>query len=145
MTTTASAPTIRTEQPLARPDGDALLRGYRWKRARGPDGREVSVQVPLDRKDFLSPQEGDVMPESTFHENVTTALRNMLRARYVADPGMAVFHDLIFRWGIPGLDEPSPDIAVVPNVRDREKNRGVFRVPEEGTWPVLVIEVVSPH
>jgi Uma2 family endonuclease len=102
------------------------------------------VQVPLTRDDFLNPQEGDVMPQRTFHEETTSALRDMLRLRYAAEPGTAVFHDLIMRWGIPGLSEPSPDIAVVPNVRERERDRGSFWVQKEGTKPVLVIEVVSP-
>jgi len=127
------------------PPADSLERGYRWRSVPQPDGSELSVQVPLTAADFLNPQEGDVMPESTFHEAATTDLRDMLRLRYAADPTTAVFHDLIVRWGISDLPDPAPDIAVVPNVGDRDKNRSVFHVLEEGTRPVLIVEVGSPH
>lgn len=118
--------------------------GYRWRRIRHPDGSEVSIQVPLTAEDFLNPQEGDVLPQNTFHEIVTVALRNMLRLYYKGQPHMAVFHDLIMNWGVPGLKNPSPDIAVVPNVRDRDRKRSTFNAKREGTKPILVIEVVSP-
>ncbi|MEW5987500.1 MAG: Uma2 family endonuclease [Chloroflexota bacterium] len=124
---------------------EPLLYGYRWRRTVRPDGTEVSTQVALTAKDFLNPQEGDVMPQSTLHETLTANLRDMLRLYFANRPDVTVFHDLIFRWGIPGLSNPAPDIAVVPNVRQPHKNRRAFRVKEEGTRPILVIEVVSPQ
>jgi Uma2 family endonuclease len=56
---------------------------------------------------------------------------------------LAVFADLKMRWGIPGLKNPGPDIAVVPGVRDKKRKRDSFDVMKEGTRPCLVIEVVS--
>lgn len=124
---------------------EPLLHGYRWRRIVRPDGEEVSIQVPLTAEDFLNPQEGDVMPQSTLHEDLTSNLRDMLRLYFANRPDVTVFHDLIFRWGIPGLSNPAPDIAIVPNVRQPHKNRRTFRVKQEGTRPILVIEVVSPQ
>lgn len=48
-------------------------------------------------------------------------------------------------WGIPGLKEPAPDIAVVPQMREKDPDVGTFKVQEQGTRPALVIEVMSPH
>lgn len=84
------------------------------------------------------------MPERTSHTNMAVELRNMLRAWSALHPEMTVFHDLIFEWDHPGIGNYAPDIAVVPNVRDPDEDRGVFNVAREGTRPVLVIEVVSP-
>ncbi|MBI3360726.1 MAG: Uma2 family endonuclease [Chloroflexi bacterium] len=138
-------PSVGTALPVDPPATDLVARGYRWRRVPRPDGTETSVQVPLTSGDFLNPQEGDVMPESTFHAATTTDLHDMLRLRYAADPTTAVLHDLIIRWGSPSLPDPAPDIAVVPNVRDRDKSRSAFHVTEEGTKPVLIVEVVSPY
>ncbi len=47
-------------------------------------------------------------------------------------------------WGIPGLKEPSPDVAVIRGIRDKDAAREGFEVPLEGVRPCLIIEVVSP-
>lgn len=121
-------------------------KGWRYRRETLPDGREVSYMVPLTSEDFLNPQEGDVMPQTPLHEWISFLLTYMLRVRYL-NTHITIFHDFIINWGIPGLSNPSPDISVVPNVRDVEavKRQGVFFVKQEGTKPILVIEIVSPH
>jgi hypothetical protein len=55
-----------------------------------------------------------------------------------------VFGDLIMDWGIPDLSGPAPDLAIVPNVKQKDADRGTFKVAQEGTRPCLVIEVMSP-
>lgn len=121
-------------------------RGWRYKRVALPDGREVSYMVPLTSEDFLNPQEGDVMPQAVRHERITRELTDMLTARYL-NSDISVFHDCIMNWGIAGLANPSPDVSIVPNVRDVQaiQGEGVFFVKQEGTKPILVIEVVSPR
>jgi hypothetical protein len=57
---------------------------------------------------------------------------------------MGVFGDLIMDWGIPGLSQAAPDIALVPNVKQKDAARGTFDVAQEGTRPCVVIEVMSP-
>jgi Uma2 family endonuclease len=103
--------------------------------------------VPLTSEDFLNPQEGDVMPQAPFHDMATRDLENMLQAHFRYQPNITIFRDLIMNWGISGLKNPSPDISVVPNVRNPEAilHEGQFHVLAEETRPVLVIEVVSPH
>ncbi|MBI2875954.1 MAG: Uma2 family endonuclease [Candidatus Tectomicrobia bacterium] len=139
-----SATLTQAPPPVEQPPIEQLMRGYRWRSVLLPDGGEISVQVPLTPEDFLNPQEGDFVPESTFHATAINDLYSLLRARFGADPNTAVFSDLIIRWGIPGLSDPAPDIAVIPDVRDRDRNRRTFKVREEGTRPLLIIEVVSP-
>ncbi|MBI3763713.1 MAG: Uma2 family endonuclease [Chloroflexi bacterium] len=122
-----------------------MERGWRYVRVTLPDGNETFRQVLLTPEDYLNPQEGDVMPQRPFHAQANRDLGSMLTTRYANDPVITVFQDLIMNWGIPGLPNPSPDTAVVPNVRDPQKDRGEFKVQEEGTRPTLVVEVVSPQ
>ncbi len=140
----------QTAPPRGLPWADTPLddpeRGWRYVRVTLPDGREVSQTVPLTPADFLNPQEGDVMPQRPFHAQATRDLADMLQTRYAGNPAVTVFNDLIMDWDIPGLPNPSPDVSVVPDVREPERERGGrFNVQLEGTRPVLALEVVSPH
>ncbi|MCI0397659.1 MAG: Uma2 family endonuclease [Chloroflexi bacterium] len=142
------AKNIQQTAPTVEPSADILPepeRGWRYVRETLPDGRELSRMVPLTPYDFLNPKEGDVMPQRPFHERATRDLADMLQAYFADNPNITVFHDLIFNWDISGLANPSPDIAVVPNVRNPQDIEGEFNVAVEGTRPILIIEVVSPH
>lgn len=68
----------------------------------------------------------------------------MLRARYADDPTITIYHDLVFQWDHPDVKSYAPDVAVVPNVRDPQAERGEFVVAAEATRPRLIVEVVSP-
>ena len=133
------------EEIIEQPPFEAIAKGYRWRRITRRDGTVESIQVPLTGEDFLNPQEDDVMPVSTFHVRLVSEIWQMLLDYFDEDGAMTVFSELIFNWGIPGLKNPAPDIAVVPNVKDKTKDRSTFYVKQENTKPVLVIEVVSPH
>lgn len=84
------------------------------------------------------------MPERTEHDIISDDLSDMLRIHLDNEPETAVFRNLVFAWDLPEIGSYAPDIAVVPQVRDRHANRGQFDVAAEGTRPSLVIEVVSP-
>ncbi len=133
------------EEIIEEPPFEAIAKGYRWRRITRRDGTVESIQVPLTGEDFLNPQEDDVMPVSTFHVRLVSEIWQMLLDYFGEDGAMTVFSELIFNWGIPGLKNPAPDIAVVPHVQDKSKDRSTFYVKQENTKPVLVIEVVSPH
>ncbi len=117
--------------------------GWRYELVRDARGQERSIRVPLTAEEARHPKEGYVMPERTEHETIGDDLADMLRGHYEADPTVAVFRDLVFEWDHPAVKSYAPDIAVVPNVRDRDANRGQFVVADEGTRPSLVIEIVS--
>jgi Uma2 family endonuclease len=84
------------------------------------------------------------VPQRNEHFQPIVDLVASLKTYYVKDPTMGVFGDLIMDWGIPGLSKSAPDIAIVPNVKQKDAARGTFHVAQEGTRPGVVIEVMSP-
>ncbi|UBF27569.1 Uma2 family endonuclease [Kovacikia minuta CCNUW1] len=120
-------------------------RGWRVETIVQPDGTAIDTRVPLTPEEFLHPKESYHLPNSTFHDDVAGAAKDMLTRRYADEPTTAVYRDLIFRWGIPGLGDHCPDTCVVFGVRNKEQVRTEFVVLEEGVRPSLVIEVVSPY
>ncbi len=141
---TAVKQTKLPEQTSPQPTAVDWTGGWRYERIQLADGKEDLVRIPLTDEEILHPQEGYVMPERTYHEAICRDLSDMLLVRYQNQVAMAVFHDLIFEWDKPDIKDHAPDIAVVPHVRDRDADRGKFVVAEEGTRPLLIIEVVSP-
>lgn len=122
---------------------DPYRYGWGVRRVRLPDGRVEVREVPLTPEDFLDPQVGDQLTQNSFHIDFVSDLRDMLYRRYESHPDVLVTSDLKMLWGIPGLRNPSPDVAVIPGVRDKKAFRRSFAVRKEGTRPCLVVEVVS--
>ena len=125
---------------------DKFPYGWRYKTKTLPNGEKIDYKEPLTTDDFLNPQLGDCMIQRDKHLRSNTNLFTVFDNRYANDPSVGVFSDLKMVWGIPGLIEPAPDIAVVPNLQnqDEEADRPIFDVNKEGTRPCLVIEVMSP-
>lgn len=99
--------------------------------------------MPLTAEDLLDPQVGDHVTQNSWHVSTAHQLFGILLSRYESRPGVLVTSDLKIFWGIPGLQNPSPDLAVIPGVRDRNRFRRSFRVKEEEARPVLAVELVS--
>jgi len=118
--------------------------GWRYERVRTANGKEEEIRVPLTPAEALHPQEGYTMPVRTLHDRVADDLCDMLRPHCEQQADVAVFHDLVFVWDHPEIGNYAPDVAVVPNVRNRAADRGTFEVATEETRPSLVIEIVSP-
>lgn len=119
--------------------------GWRTITERQPDGSVRSIDLPLTQADFLDPQVGDHLVQSDAHLKLMLSLIARFEQQYLHDPTVGVFGDLKMRWGIPGEKEPAPDLAIVPNLQDKEKPRSSFDVVAEGTLPCLVVEIVSPQ
>lgn len=119
---------------------------YGWREVMKPlpTGETIYDQVPLTAQDLFKPQLGDQVPQRPKHLRCVVDLFASLTNHYDRDPTTVVFSDLIMDWGIPGLARLAPDIAIVPNIRDKDTNSGIFQVPQEGTRPCLIIEVMSP-
>jgi Uma2 family endonuclease len=96
-------------------------------------------------EDLLDPQLGDVIPQAGEHTNHLLRAANLLRNHFKPRRDVYVAVDMKMVWGIPGLQEPAPDIAVIQGYRPREKPPDVFDVLQEGTRPCLILEVASPH
>jgi Uma2 family endonuclease len=121
---------------------DPFRYGSRWKRIRLPNGDAIDQEIPLTPEDLLDPQPGDEVTQSDPHAQVVTTLHELLKRRFERVQDVVVLFDMKISWGIPGLPNPSPDIAVVRGVAKRE-GRSIYKVPEEGVLPCLIIEVVS--
>lgn len=120
-------------------------RGWRREIITNPDGTTDYIQVPLTSEEFLHPQEGYHLPNSTFHDNAAGDAKDMLTRRYAQDSETAVFRDLVIKWDIPGLRDHCPDVYLVFGVKNKAQNRTEFVVAQEGARPGLIIEVVSPR
>jgi Uma2 family endonuclease len=126
------------------PSADPFRYGWRPKYVHLPGGEVIEEQIPLTPEDLLDPQLGDVVPQSGEHFDYAHSTVQLLRDHYAPRPDVYVAGDMKMLWGIPGLEEPAPDVAVIPGYRPRDKPPTSFDVLEEGTRPCLIIEVVSP-
>ena len=123
---------------------DPFRYGWRPKYVRLPNGELDEQQIPLTLEDLLDPQLGDVVTQSDPHFDLMIVLAELLRRHYSSREDVFVAGDLKMLWGIPGIPEPSPDIAVIFGVRKkRDSRRTSFRCKREGTRPSLIIELVS--
>ena len=119
--------------------------GWRMELVNDEQGGEKILYFPLTEAEFLHPQEGYHLPSNTFHENTRTEIKEILQRRYAQREDVGVFGDLIIKWGIEGLEEHCPDVCVVFGLSQKEADRSEFNVSEEGTKPVVVMEIVSPR
>ena len=117
--------------------------GWRYVTKTLPSGEETYDQIPLTAEDLLDPQWGDQVVQNSEHQDSNTDIYIKLKNHYKNDPTVRVFSDLKIMWGIPGLKEPAPDIAVIPNLKNKKASRSSFDVVKEGTRPCLVIEMMS--
>jgi len=125
------------------PSDDPFRLGFRERVVRLPGGRTELRQIPLTAEDLLDPQLGDHVTQNSWHNAIVVSIFEMLSWRYESRPDVLVTGDLKMMWGIPGLPNPSPDVAVIPGVRDKARMRRSFKIRQEGTRPTFVLEVVS--
>jgi Uma2 family endonuclease len=129
-------------------EADPFRYGWRPKYVRLVGGKVEEQRIPLTAADLLDPQLGDViLVQGGPHATLATDLHELVKRHFKRDDSVLVTFDRKLRWGIPGLSEPSPDVAVIRGVRDREKaaRASTFDVSKEGVRPCLVVEVVSPQ
>ncbi|HEX6901315.1 MAG TPA: Uma2 family endonuclease [Thermoanaerobaculia bacterium] len=136
-------PATRLTPPEEWPNDDPFRLGWRLKSVRLPDGSSEIREVPLTAEDLLDPQVGDHVTQNSWHISTAHQLLGILQARYKSQPDVLVTCDMKIIWGIAGLESPSPDLAIIPGVRDRGRFRRSFRVKRERAQPVLVVELVS--
>lgn len=119
--------------------------GWRVVTLTQPDGTTTQQMLPLTPEEFLHPQEGDRLPNSTFHDDVASHVRDVLTRRYANNPTVGVFRDLLIEWDIPGQGDLCPDTFVAFGISNKDQNRSKFIVANEGVRPTFVLEVVSPR
>ena len=139
--TTATAPSA----PLASGYLDLYPYGHRDVLHYDADGKYLgSYMVPLTLEQVLHPEETDHPVADTFHQETVEYLGVALKALTAGRTDALVTSDVPHYWGVEGLGLHRPDIAVAFGVRDPASYRPNFTCPDEGTRPVLVVEVVSP-
>ncbi|HEX4964363.1 MAG TPA: Uma2 family endonuclease [Thermoanaerobaculia bacterium] len=127
-------------------DADPFRFGWRPKFVCLPGGEVVEQHVPLTAEDLLDPELGDeTLVQGGPHAKFSVGLFELLERHFEDDTGVLVTFDMKMIWGIPGILNPAPDVAVIQGAQDKDEARQVFDVAREGTRPCLVIEVVSPQ
>ncbi len=107
-------------------EADPFRYGWRPKYVRLVGGKVEEQRIPLTADDLLDPQLGDVtLVQGGPHATLATDLYDLVKRFFKRDDSVLVTFDRKLRWGIPGLVEPSPDVAVIRGVRDRGKPREV--------------------
>jgi Uma2 family endonuclease len=122
---------------------DPFRYGTRWRRVRLPNGQVTEQPIPLTPEDLLDPELGDEVTQSGPHSLVATTLFDLLTRWFAAVADVLVLFDMKMVWGLPGLPNPSPDVAVVRGIREKGRSRSIFKIAEEGVRPCLTLEVVS--
>jgi colicin import membrane protein len=119
--------------------------GWRFVKRTQPDGSETWDQVPLTLEDALHPQEDDVIPVNTDHDTDCTYLETVFRDRPLEPPLALVTCDVLVNWGVEGIRNHSPDVAVFVGLGRDPRPTGLVELAELGGRCELVVEVVSPN
>jgi hypothetical protein len=114
---------------------------YGWRLVRRGD---ALVEVPLTLEDVLHPQLDDTIPQNTLHCDDCHYLLGAFRGCPLS-PGFAlVTHDLIINWGVPGIRNHCPDLAVFVGLSRDPGCIGTLDLASLGGRCELVVEVVEP-
>src|SRR5262249_24949971 len=135
---------MRPAPPPSSPDGPFPY-GWRYVQRTLPSREVEQEQVPLTLEDVLHPREGDVIPERLIHERDRRYLAEVFGTRPLSPPATVVTSDLLIDWGVPGLGNHAPDVAVFVGLsQELDPTVGTLRLAELGGRCLLVVEVVSP-
>ncbi len=132
------------EDDLESSENDEFYYGYRILITHDDNGAEIYTTMPLTPDDFLDPLEGDRFMQGQPHYKNTGALHSIFEYIHRNTPATIVLSDVKMVWGIDGLSDPAPDIAVIPDVADSLEEHTSFDVRKQGTRPSFILEVVSP-
>ncbi len=123
---------------------DRFRFGWRMTPRLQQDGRVAWERIPLTMQDILHPQVGDFRVHTDERKRFCVYLNDVIEAQVADDPSAVVLHDTRIAWGHPNVDPHGPDVALIFGVRQRQR-WGTFDVIEEGTRPILIIEITSPE
>jgi Uma2 family endonuclease len=107
---------------------------------------EFEMQIlPQTFDNLTHPKEEDVVTQSNRHYRTLDLVDDILRRQLERKrDGVGVFSDLLVVWDDPSLNDSSPDVFVVFDLkRPPEELEGRFDVAREGTQPSLIFEIVS--
>jgi Uma2 family endonuclease len=102
------------------------------------------LELPLTRELFLDPQYGDKILQGNPHVLVVTSLYERLQRYFRPEADTLVLSDMKHYLGPGESYAPAPDISIVRGLPRPDPTITNFDVREQGVFPCLVIEVVSP-
>jgi Uma2 family endonuclease len=137
-----SVPEDDLMKPTVTPSSHQEEFPYGWRYVRRGDEFE---QVPLTLEDVLHPQEGDVIPVNFPHDRDCRYLAGEFESRPLSPPLGLVTHDLLVNWGVSGIGNHSPDVAVFVGLSRPLGREGTLDLRSLGGRCVVVVEVVSPN
>jgi Uma2 family endonuclease len=108
-------------------------------------GQPIYTWLPLERADFLNPQEGDEFAHGPRHTTDLQMLRRALRFVHRFNPSTVVLSNLTIRWPQPDLPAPAPDLAVAFGVSQPRDGGYLFDVAAENAEVRFVLEITSPR
>jgi hypothetical protein len=128
-------------KPTVTPSSQQEEFPYGWRYVKRGDTFD---QVPLTLEDVLHPQEDDFIAGNTLHDKDCNYLKYVFESRPLAPPVGLVSHDLIINWGVPGIGNHCPDLAVFVGLSHDPGQIGTLDLASLGGRCELVVEVVSP-
>src|SRR5258708_3874057 len=127
------------------PPDDPFYYGWRDVRRTRPDGTQYKEQIPLSRWDTLHPEEGDHIVESNLNDLIRDYLADVFRARLANVPETLVLSNTGVYWDHPDLEHHAPDVCAIFGVKEPRGVWPSFSVAEQGVWPRVIVEIVSPN
>jgi len=95
-------------------------------------------------EDLLHPEEEDFRMQNPGHTMANHYLLTVHLIQLGDEPNVLILHDTRVDWNVPGVRPFGPDITVIMDGRMEPSDKGTFVAGEDGTAPVMIIEVTSP-
>jgi Uma2 family endonuclease len=105
----------------------------------------IYTWLPLDRADFLNPQDGDEFAYGPRHAADLQILRRSLRFVHRFNPSTVVLSTVKIRWSQADLLAPAPDLAVAFGVASPTHGQHLFDVVSEAAEVRFILEITSPQ
>lgn len=135
---------LETPPPRTPRLDDPFRIGYRTVRRTDADGGVVFDKMPLTEEDFLHPQEEDRFMLTQRHTRTVYAIACAIEVQARQGLNLGVLMEHRIDWQVGTLEPHGPDIAVFRDFpSDWDGDRGTFPVRDEGSKPLVVIEVTS--
>jgi Uma2 family endonuclease len=140
-----------TNQPTSDASAAPTIVGQRRLFYFNDNGQPAYQVYELTAEDFLNPQPGDEFFHGELHDRSARILSSMVHHHYRYSPTASVQLKTKLVWPDPALAQPMPDVVVVNNLSDPQRQRPVIdfvaeqAASDEGEVSVRAIfEVTSP-
>ena len=123
---------------------DPFRYGWRYVQNIADDGTIEYDQIPLTLEDLLHPEEEDFRMQNPAHTKANVYLHTVFSKQLGDEPKALVLYDTRVDWNVPGIKPFGPDITVIMDGEMDPPDKGTFVAREDGSSPLMAIEVTSP-